>query len=183
VEEGEESNEDDDTHKTIQKTDKYLKFQLQIIIPRHTFTRVEYFNNKIDSILNYLTTNGHTVGTQLIPILEQISSREDQSSMHRYVLMQANDITCQRAVALPMNSNRGENYLPVPISKQIQDKENEKEMNENSSSIYFIALAVGSLLVMIVMCGMYWKLRAEYAALSKDKMLSGGTSMIQMWNK
>lgn len=97
--------------------------------------------------------------------------------------MKSNDITCQRAVALPMNSNRGENYLPEPISKQIQDKENEKEINITSSPIYIIALTIGSLIVMIVMCGLYWKLRAEYAALSKEKMLSGGTSMIQMWNK
>jgi hypothetical protein len=145
---------------------------------------VEYFNNKVDSIVSFLTTNGHTVGSQLIPILEQISSREDQSShLYRYVLMQSNDITCQRAVALPMNSNRGENYLPVPISKDIKDKENEKEIKNNSTSIYIIALATGSFLVMLGMCGMYWKLRAEYAALSKDKMMSGGTSMIQMWNK
>jgi hypothetical protein len=166
------------------KDEKYLKLQVQITIPRRSFSRVEYFNNQIDSIHTFLTTNGHTIGSQLIPLLEQISLRQDQNAIHRYVLMHPADITCQRAVALPMNNERGENYLPPEISKKIDEENGDGNSASVSSSLTLtIALLMGSVIVLLIMCVFYWRLRTEYAALSKEKVLSGGSSMIQMWNK
>lgn len=143
---------------------------------------MEYFNNKIDTIVTYLTNNGHILGASLIPLLEQISLTHDDSTIHRYVLMHSNDITCQRAVALPINNQYGDNYLPISISKNIHDTSS-STTNTSSSSIYLIALTTGSLIILLGMCGLYWRLRAEYAAISKDKVLSGSSSMIQMWKR
>jgi hypothetical protein len=99
--------------------------------------------------------------------------------------MKSSDITCQRAVALPMNSDRGDNYLPVPISKNIFDGGRTKESDSGltTKDYFLIGTALGSVIVLLGMCGMYWKLRSEYAALSKEKVLSSGTSIVQMWNK
>jgi hypothetical protein len=177
------SSEDHDEGDTTNtgSTERYLKLQVQITIPRHSFSRVEYFNNQIDAIHTFLTTNGQTIGTRLIPLLEQISMRLDQKSIRRYVLMQPADITCQRAVALPINNERGgDNYLPKEISKKILDPEGTAV---TQSPILMIALLMGSVIVLVVMCVFYWRLKSEFAALSKEKVLSGRTSMIQMWNK
>lgn len=159
----------------------YLKLQLQIIIPRKTFIRAEYFNNKIDSIVSFLTQHGKELGKNIIPYLEEITANKDSSQLYRYVLMKTTDISCQRAVSLPFNNDRGEDYLPTVISKNMITTDSSH--SHTTTEYLLVGIVLCLLLILIGISALYYRLKVEHSALSKDKVLTGGTSIIQMWNK
>jgi hypothetical protein len=84
----------------------------------------------------------------------------------------------QRAVALPMGGIRDPINIPnaIPVGT-------DPTSSTTTGEYFLIGVALGSVVVVLFVLVLYCRLRAEYAAMAKDKVLSSGTSIIQMLKK
>lgn len=95
--------------------------------------------------------------------------------------MQPSDLICQRAVSLPINNDRGENYLPPTLAKNMITVDSSH--SHTATEKILLGVVLGLLLIIIIIGTLLYRLKLEHSALSKDKVLTGGNSIIQMWNK
>ena len=154
---------------------RFVKLQLQIVVSRQQYARVEYFNNAIQFILEMLDTQGYRLGEYLVPELVRIGKDRDGDRNYRYSMLYPEDVSVQRAVALPMGGIRDPINIPnaVPVYDVPPPASTFREY-------FLVGVALGSVLIMLVTVWLYLKLRSEHAALSKDKVLSSGSSILQM---
>eukprot|EP00602_Paraphysomonas_sp_CaronLab_P002359 CAMPEP_0185031664 /NCGR_PEP_ID=MMETSP1103-20130426/19253_1 /TAXON_ID=36769 /ORGANISM="Paraphysomonas bandaiensis, Strain Caron Lab Isolate" /LENGTH=700 /DNA_ID=CAMNT_0027567257 /DNA_START=346 /DNA_END=2449 /DNA_ORIENTATION=- len=160
---------------------RFVKLQLQVFISRAAYPRVEYFNNQVQYVLDILNLPSLKFGELVMPILNEICAERDGGRVIRYAALFPEDIVVQRAVALPMSNQRDPFNIPnaVPSATTTSDSAGGLSMNE----YFLIGIALGAVVIMIVVLVMYYRLKLEHAALAKDKSISGGTSMVQMWNR
>lgn len=94
--------------------------------------------------------------------------------------MKSTDIVCQRAVSLPINNDRGENYLPPVLANNIITTNSHSHTDTEK---ILLIMVISLFLVLIVLGVIYYRLKLEHAALAKDKTLSSGKTLSQLWNK
>lgn len=89
------------------------------------------------------------------------------------------DMVVQRAVALPMGGSRDPFNIPNANPTQYPPTSSTTTTGE----YFLIGVAMGSIVIVVIVMVLYCRLRAEFAAMAKDKVLSSGTSIIQMLKK
>ncbi|CAE7603241.1 unnamed protein product [Symbiodinium microadriaticum] len=160
-----------------EKVKHYVKLQLQIVISRKLYPRVEYFNNAVQFVLEMLDTEGFRLGDFLIPELAIIGKQRDGDRIYRYSMLFPEDIIVQRAVALPMGGIRD----PINIPNAIPIIAEQGQSSAGTTREYIlIGVLLGCVVVMSIVCMLYCRLKSEYAALAKEKVLSSGTSIVRM---
>ena len=163
-------------HLAIAGQRRFVKLQLQIVISRKLYPRVEYFNNAIQYILQMLQQEGYRIGEFLMPELQAIGKERDGDRVYRYNMLYPEDIDIQRAVALPMGGVRD----PVNIPDAVGTSSDGSHSSSSTKEYLLVGAALGCVLVVVVVCVLYCRLKTEYAALAKEKVLRSGSSIIQM---
>jgi hypothetical protein len=70
-------------HRHLGGEKRFVKLQLQIVVSRKQYARVEYFNNAIQLILEMLDQQGFRLGEYLMPELERVGQLKDKDSIYR----------------------------------------------------------------------------------------------------
>ena len=165
-------------HLAITGQRRFVKLQLQIVISRKLYPRVEYFNNAIQYILQMLQQEGYRIGEFLMPELQAIGKERDGDRVYRYNMLYPEDIVIQRAVALPMGGVRDPFNIPGAVA--VTPSQGDGSTSSATMEYLLVGVALGCVLVVVVVCVLYCRLKTEYAALAKEKVLRGGSSIIQM---
>lgn len=151
------------------------KLQFQIYLKLKDFhgseTKLYHQAEQIQKILNSVD-----IGSWVIAELSRICDALDKDAISRYSFLFSFDFEVRRAVVLPI----GDKHDPTEANVI----PNSADAQQQQLLVYFLVggiLAI-ALLAGIVIC-VHYKLRADYALLAKDKVLSGGRMAKTIWNR
>jgi hypothetical protein len=152
------------------------KLQIQINLKLSDFLGEEMkLYRKANQIQKML--NSVDIGSWMIAELSRICDKLDGDRISRYSFLFSFDFEIKRSVILPIGAKHDPTeaiaapYLPSASTQQ-------------TLLVYFL---VGGILAIALLAGIiivvHYRLRADYALLAKDKVLSGGSMAKNIWNR
>jgi hypothetical protein len=150
-----------------------LQFQINLKLKDFLGSETKLYK-KAEQIKNML--NSIDIGSWIIAELSRICDQLDKDMISRYSFLFSFDFEVKRSVVLPIGARRD----PTEQASAV----NSDDAYKQQLLVYF--LVGGILAIALLACIIIWvhyRLRADYALLAKDKVLSGGRMAKSIWNR
>lgn len=164
------------TESSLTDTWAGTKLQFQIYLKLADFLGSETkLYRKAEQIQKML--NSIDIGNWIVAELSRICDKLDGDAISRYSFLFSFDFEVKRSVILPI----GDKHDPTENTSEVIQT---SDANQQQLLVYFL---VGGIIAIALLAGLiivvHYRLRAEYAALAKDKVLTGGRMARNIWNR
>lgn len=154
------------------------KLHFQFRLKAKDYASVLLLHNAADKIVT--KCRGPDFSNQLLSSLVSVSALVDGSSLNRFGWLYPSDLEVLSALAIPIGDIRdpfGEARNPPKIGAS--------SPAINTFGYFILGIAVTAIVIIVVLLFLHFKLRQEYALLSKDKssVAKSSATLKKMWTK
>mmetsp|Transcript_5442 Transcript_5442/g.10441 ORF Transcript_5442/g.10441 Transcript_5442/m.10441 type:complete len:818 (+) Transcript_5442:101-2554(+) len=152
------------------------KLQFQVYLKLTDFLGSETkLYRKAEQIRKML--NSIDIGSWIIAELSRICDELDGDRISRYSYLFSFDFEVKRSVVLPIGDKRDP-------TENLRSTVTTDEAYKQQLLVYFLIGGIVAIaLLACVIIGVHYRLRADYALLAKDKVLTGGRLAKSIWNR